>query len=76
MYIVENLKTLAEINNTVEANTIPIGSIINVKIIGVVLSENKVHSKRIDLVKKTTIKDGIRNEKKISHTMRLAKEIS
>jgi hypothetical protein len=54
----------------------PIGSIINVKIIGVVLSENKVHSKRIDLVKKTTIKDGIRNEKKISHTMRLAKEIS
>jgi hypothetical protein len=74
--MVENLSTLAEINNTVEANTIPIGSIINVKIIGVVLSENKVHSKRIDLVKKTTIKDGIRKEKKISHTMRLAKEIS
>jgi hypothetical protein len=44
---VEKLRTFAEINRTVQENSIPIGSIISVKFMGVGASGNNTHSARI-----------------------------
>jgi hypothetical protein len=72
MYTVENINTLAEMNNTVQENIIPVGSATKVIIIGVLVTDIILHSNKKICCIFTTIIVGTNIISSVSHKNILA----